>query len=306
MEVFMRKSCKIMLRAQQIMVDAVLEDAVVYPVDEDGKRYVMSECDALDQPGSDPEDAVAIRVGGKWGFAHRRTGRLLVEPVWDYVSDYYDELARVCHGCEPIPEYEAGHSEPVGGKWGCIDCAGQTVIPVKYDEIWYVGVPADGLAVVRAGERYGCVALDGTPVIPVIYDAMKLSTRNILVQKDGLWGVVTDDHTPILPIAYARIVPMGGDAFLCRLPNEGWCFLLHGREVFSGADSIWVHKNQSGNKVRLTYLLVEKQGQYALVCTDGRMLSKFSMNFSDTRRLAANLLGRPVQFQKWLSVKEEM
>jgi hypothetical protein len=154
----------------------------------------MSACDALDQPESDPEDAVAIRVGSKWGFAHRHTGCVLVEPVWDYVSDYYDGLARVCLGCEPIPECEADHSEPTGGKWGCMDRAGQAVIPVEYDELWYVGVPADGLAVVRVGERYGCVALDGTQVIPVIYDTMKLSARDILVQKDGLWDVMTHDH----------------------------------------------------------------------------------------------------------------
>jgi hypothetical protein len=102
--------------------------------------------------------------------------------------------------------------------------------PAKYDELWYVGVPADGLAVVRAGDRYGCIALDGTPVIPVIYDAMKLSARHILVQRDGLWGVMTLDHTPILPIAYTRIVPLGNEAFLCRLPDEGWRFLVHGRE----------------------------------------------------------------------------
>jgi hypothetical protein len=135
---------------------------------------------------------------------------------------------------------------------------------------------------------------------------MKLSARSILVQKDGLWGVVTDDHTPILPIAYAQIIPMGADAFLCRQPNEGWCFLLHGREVFGGVDSIWVHKNQADSRVNLTYLLAEKQGQFALACTDGRMLSEFSMNFSDARHLAANLLSRPVQFQTWLSVKEEV
>jgi hypothetical protein len=194
MEVFMRKFCKIMLRSQRTMVDAALKDGVVYPTDKDGKRYAMSECGALDQPESDPEDAVAIRVGDKWGFAHRRTGHVLVEPMWDYVSDYYDGLARVCLGCEPIPEYETGHSEPIGGKWGCIDRAGQVVIPVEYDELWHVGVPVDGLAVVRVGDQYGCVALDGTPVIPVIYDAMKLSARNILVQKDGLWGVAAYEH----------------------------------------------------------------------------------------------------------------
>jgi hypothetical protein len=187
----------------------------------------------------------------------------------------------------------------------CVTRAGLAPLPVTYDELWYIGVPADGLAVVRVGERYGCVALDGTPVIPVIYDAMKLSAHSILVQKDGLWGVVTDDHTPILPIAYARIVPMGDDAFLCRRPNEGWCFLSHGREVFGGVDSIWVHKNQAGSRVNLSCLLAEKQGQFALVCTDGRMLSDLSMNFFDARRLAEGLLGRPVQFQKWLSVKEE-
>jgi hypothetical protein len=185
---------KIMLRSQQMIVDAVLEDGVVYPVDENGSQRVMSECDALDQLENDPEEAVAIRVGIKWGFAHRHTGRVLVEPVWDYVSDHYDGLARVCLGCKPIPEHETGHTEPTGGKWGCIDRAGKVVIPVEYDEIWYVGVPVDGLAVVRVGDRYGCVALDGTPVIPVLYDAMKLSARDILVQKDGLWSVMPYDH----------------------------------------------------------------------------------------------------------------
>jgi hypothetical protein len=174
----------------------------------------------------------------------------------------------------------------------------------QYDEVWDVGIPADGLVVVRVGSQYGCAAPDGTPVIPVRYDALKLSARHILVQKDGLWGVRTHDHITILPTIYARVVPLGRDIFLCRLPGEGWRFLAHGQEIFTGGDSVWVHKDRSGGKVVLNYLLVKKQGRFALADAAGQMLSEFTLTLSSAEQLVGARLGRPVQFQKWLSGKE--
>jgi len=57
------------------------------------------------------------------------------------------------------------------------------------------------------------------------------------------------------------------------------------------------------SRKKLTYMLVEKNERFAIVCENGRVLSDFSHTLPEAIRLAEILLGQKVRFEKWLSTE---
>jgi hypothetical protein len=136
------------------------------------------------------------------------------------------------------------------------------------------------------------------------YDQVWTSSRHCLVQKDGLWGAVDREGAVLLPIEYAQVKALGRADFLCRKPGGRWAYLRRGRAVFQNADAVWVHRNQTGDRVRLVYLLTETGGLFRLYPADGRRLWNAQGTLGEMEALTSRLLGYPARFEKWLGVTE--
>jgi len=101
----------------------------------------------LRKPASYPR-LFPIVENGKWGFIDV-TGRVVIEPQFDYARPFFEGFAAVNVG----GVRKDAHAE--GGKWGFIDTSGAFVINPQYDD---VGDYAEGLAFVRRGLT--CAFLD--------------------------------------------------------------------------------------------------------------------------------------------------
>lgn len=78
-----------------------------------------------------------IRRGKKWGYMDR-TGKVIIEPQFDYESDFFHGLARVLKN----------------GQWGYINEKGQEVIPFTFDSaLDFIGE----IAPVRVGKKWGYI-----------------------------------------------------------------------------------------------------------------------------------------------------
>lgn len=295
-------TCKIVIRPENLLLDAVILNHALYLKNEDGSCVPVSEDHQLSALWDEleAETNIAFCLNGKWGFFNRYTGSISIDAIWDYAGDFHDGMTTVCVGCEPLSGQETGFAHPNGGKWGCITADGEVVIPVEYDEIWYVGIPDSRLTVVRNAARYGCVSKEGKEVIPVTFDGMWIYPTGIVVQKNGLYGVLDYYNNELLPISYEQVIPIDSDAFICKIPEHGWSFLFHGNAVFENADTIWCCTTRFMSRKKLTYMLAEKNGRFALACEDGRMFSGFSHTMSGAINLAEILLGQRVRFEKWL------
>lgn len=108
------------------------------------------------------------------------------------------------------------------------------------------------------------------------------------------------DNNLFLPDGENREVSIKDDALLC-LRKDGWCFLKQGKVIFEGADTIWSCEKVSTIRKATAYMLAEQRGLFALVCKDGRMLSDFTNSMGSSRSLAISLLGKKVNFEKWLT-----
>lgn len=149
------------------------------------------------------------KTRAKVGYINRE-GRLVIDPVYDQGTRFYEGLAAVAlrgrwgiidtNGSfviEPNLTNWCRFSDGLASlskkdKWGVIDKTGSFVVPLKYD---YLGRFKDGLAFFRAGEgdqaRYGFLDRNGVEVIlPHYRGARDFSEGLAAVKLGSLWGYI--------------------------------------------------------------------------------------------------------------------
>lgn len=106
-------------------------------------------CGSKEQNGKDNSGLFVIREGGtngKFGFIDK-TGKVVIEPQYDYVEPFSEGMARV----------------EVGDKWGFVDEKGKLVIAPQFDAAHDF---SEGLAGVKIGKNWGFIDKAGKMVIP--------------------------------------------------------------------------------------------------------------------------------------------
>ena len=152
-------------------------------------------CGSKEQNAKDNSGLFVIREGGtngKYGFIDK-TGKVVIEPQYDYVEPFSEGMARVEAGDKwgfvdekgklvIAPQFDAAHdfSEglagvKVGKNWGFIDKTGKMVIASKFFDDYY-GIDAfynfhDGMAIVKLRDegdyRNGYINKKGEVVVEV-------------------------------------------------------------------------------------------------------------------------------------------
>ena len=122
------------------------------------------------QPAPEKQDAyVKINRGGKWGFKDR-SGKMVIEPVYDEVFTFHDDLCCV--------EKEE--------KFGYINRNGEIVIPIEYDCAMSF---SEGYACVYKRDKCGYVNAKNEVVVDIAFDAgTPVVNGECRVKKDGKWG----------------------------------------------------------------------------------------------------------------------
>jgi hypothetical protein len=275
----MMKYCKICMRPN-FESEGVIKNNILYIKKADGSLGLLNEeddygilCDYYAVAG-----LVQICAGGKWGFADIHTGRVRVDPVWDYADGYYDgRLAVVAEGCKSMTcEDMLASKGPWGGRRGCIDLSGNVAIPVAYDRI-------------RCANES-------------LYDKRGPFKNMIIVERDGLQGIVDLSNRELLPIKYHSVIVIQDGVFLCVDAMDKGIRLLHGnRVVFSGADRVYRKTWEHVNENKKAYFIARKRQKFAVFCDDGRMITDFTLLFRDAKNITKKLSGGS-KFRPWLAI----
>ena len=161
-----------------------------------------------------------IRKNGKWGFIDE-SGKIVVKPEYDSVwkakyADYFggtkgDEHDLILKNGKVISMNSMGVYDNINyedngffkvekdKKNGYIDENENVVIPVIYDNIYYV----DGIFCAEKGGKWGCMNKNGEIIIPFIYDKISQYIDGmVVVIKDGKCGCVNKKGETVIPIVY--------------------------------------------------------------------------------------------------------
>lgn len=127
-----------------------------------------------------PQDKyIKVNKGGKWGFTDRN-GKIVIEPLYDEVFNFKEELC-----CVEKDEL-----------FGFINREGEEVIPIVYECALSFN---EGFACVFKDGNCGYINKENDIIIDFKYDAgTQVVNKSCRVKKDGKWGELNlDDPTTV-------------------------------------------------------------------------------------------------------------
>lgn len=238
--------------------EGVLKDNTVYFKDKDGnlcfpKEIFMAieECEG---------GLIQFEVKGKWGIADIHTGKIKINPIWDYVGPFYNGYAHVAIEAKVDCSYY--HDIRVyGGKHGYIDETGKSIVPLEYDD--GNDIPYSSYFEVAKNSKWGMIDKKNRIIIPLKWDFLERCYGTNLIfcglvnpQENTIdWGVYDKKGNLIVePKLSKKPVPYTGD-----------------------------HKNRLCINSE-TYYILESEEKYGVLSSDGELmhdttLSKYKVEF---------------------------
>lgn len=175
-----------------------------------------------------------------YGYKDSLLNMCAIPARYEYADRYYEQRARVF----------------LNGKYGFLNCAGEEIIPLIYDDALNV---SEGLIAVKLNEKWGFVDCMGKEVIPFKYElANHFSEQKAAVLFDGKWGFINKENKLIIPSQYEY--------------DEAEYPLFRGGLVNMKQNSFWGYINEKGEKqiaFKYDYAL-PFDGETAAVSIDGQ------------------------------------
>ena len=112
-------------------IAAVVDDSGWVYIDKKGKKIIRPHI-VDNGPDYFSFDLARFKKNNKYGYFNE-TGRIAIQPKFDYARSFSDSVAAVYKGCKFINNGE--HLEINDGKWGFINLKGDLIIPFIYDEV---------------------------------------------------------------------------------------------------------------------------------------------------------------------------
>ncbi len=152
-------------------------------VDHEGMLRVANRYEGI-QPFRQERAAVMIR--GLWGFIDYKEN-LVIQPLYQSVSAFENGVS--------IAQKD--------GLFGLIDREGKVLLPLEYEEIRR----KDTYCFVRKTSGHGLADLTGRLLLPPRYEAVEIANDDyLIIQRNGLRGVVTHEGVNTIPMSYHELV----------------------------------------------------------------------------------------------------
>ena len=152
-------------------------------MDENG-RFAVRLAPGTGFKTSFTEGLAAIVKNGKFGFIDK-TGRIIVEPKFDYTGIAFGDSAMI------VGEMKYGRM-----KYGYVDKNDKTIIPPRYDEATYF---SEGLASVRIADKWSVIDKSGATVSKLNLGRPVTFKEGLApVKFNGLYGFVNKDANIVI------------------------------------------------------------------------------------------------------------
>jgi hypothetical protein len=151
----------------------------------------------------------ATSDNGKFGFSQVDKEGFVIEPSYDFATDFEGKIARVNIGASLNEEQWAYQ----GGKWGLIDASGKQILPSTYELIMPF---RNDVAMVNVGGEASYGMCEGDCIESVYYTC-----------EGGKWGLINSKGEVIAEAKYSSLIPFGknflaaGDSTFAVIDNKG-------------------------------------------------------------------------------------
>lgn len=141
-----------------------------------------------------------------------------------------------------------------------------------YEDIIPLG---NGFYAARQDENYALMNADGIILSEFCYDFLEVCDKLLVVENDGLYGLLSFEGAPLTPMEYTRILPAGNGCFWAirgdgnDLESDELLILdISGNETSTG---LFIRRMQAANNEMLAVLL-PSSGQWGYCDTQGKII----------------------------------
>lgn len=202
----------------------VMENGKPQFIDKDNK--ILFSVDKAEYCLGFKEGLARVKIKGKWGFIDK-TGKVVVNPIYEDAQDFSDGLAAVAKKDEKKDEV----------KWGYIDKSGAVKINfqfVKDKDKWFCepGSFTDGLAFTSSdGKQWGCIDKDGKYQINPQFEGdfgnpYEFKNGVSLVAQGGSYGFIDKKGKYVINPQFKEARRFSGNNFAAVQHSDGkWGFI---------------------------------------------------------------------------------
>lgn len=268
------KECKLYHTGMLTTENGMLQNNHVFLVGENGELLLPEEIWCAKEECDNR--LIQFEVDGKWGFADISTGKIKIQPQWDFAGPFYGKYAHVANGVQVTIDWNR------------------------------CGVPQ-----LSKGGRHGYIDVNGNPVIPLIYEDANdcpesiSSEKNYLVsvRRDGKWGLIDCQNKTIIPFSFLEISGLVNfNFYLTAIGNyKEIRFGVYTRNCEELIPPVLDELPKSIrlpeapevfiNHETLTYYYVKTGRRFGVISSDGRMITDLTLLKKDAVALIKKLSG---------------
>lgn len=217
-------------------------------------KAVFDSAEPYEKAGSHGTVA-RVMCNGKWGIINRQ-GTWAALPEFDTISTFnkYGAVFENENGigfitpdgsiiCEGLQTFEGFNMQGIswfkkGGLWGVVDTYGIVKLPPTFTER-KISPLYKNLYIGKCNGKMGLVDIGSYKLmLPPEYDTLQYAgsstVHQIIVKKNGLWGVVWTNNTIALPIKYESVQTIGDDeCFSVKINGKHGLYDRYGKEVIA-------------------------------------------------------------------------
>lgn len=211
------------------------------------------------------EDVAIVTKSNKYSL------QALINKNGDFLCDF---IYRIIYGGSEDGFFEVCHKN---GKHGHIDCAGNEIIPCKYDDGGYF---SEGIAAECLNGKWGAVDYNNNVVIPFIYEDMMPCYNNLIPAKqNGKWGFIDKFNNILSDFKFDELSSYAQRNCICYPSkiNDKWGFVdRNGNTVEDFIYDCIKFPESNKDEDFGEYYFIQKDEKYALYSTsEAKFLTDF-------------------------------
>jgi len=255
--------------------------------------------------------ACAALADGGYGYGFiDRSGNVVIEPQFDWASNFSEDYACVFRGT--LSKYD----QPEDGKYGFIDRSGNLVINFLYDKATRF---SGGVAAVKKNGKFGLIDKSGETVVDFKYDNIEISYDNFMAftgivneygfTELGTYTILKPDGTEIFSLSDISKLYCFGSYYQAKRDDRYALFGLDGTQLtdfkwesFTATsddilgfelNNLYGYIDIHGNEVipaqfdkisafEGDHAIVKKDGKYSLIDRSGNIIFDYSADWVNT------------------------
>jgi hypothetical protein len=226
------------------------------------------------------EGLIQFEIEGKWGFADIYTGKIIIEPVWDYAGPFYSGYAHVALGAQ-LDDYDAYRMQ--GGKHGYIDKTGKIIIPIEYDDAEEITYRHKYFRVAKNG-CWGLVDNQNAIFVPLKWDELEVSYHQDLIFCGKKENIDAADSV-LTTLQDKPSEARNGPRIKWGVYDQNFNMMVEPE-----LDDIICPKVKENPKSRSYYFydhyyIIKRKSKFGVICMDGRWVANIKFSKAQAKAL---------------------